>query len=247
MSDRLMTRTLTALTVCAIALGNFAQAADDGLADINRQIAKQHAEAVTRLQKWIALPSIAAEGRLAAAVALQPDFELIPVTTDQFVRIDDSPTYRFVGAGDPLRLMPDENGQQRSIERHDTQQTPSELLAAGSVSAAREAYRHAFSISPRDRSLQRARLDELRNAALARGDAKTAVALLAISAERYPQSALAQYDLSLAQVVDGDRGAAIAGLRKSLALLASDPEIADFYESARYETSKRLQLLGDSP
>ena len=39
----------------------FAAAPD--LAPVHEQITRRHAEAVERLQKWIALPSIAAEGR----------------------------------------------------------------------------------------------------------------------------------------------------------------------------------------
>jgi acetylornithine deacetylase/succinyl-diaminopimelate desuccinylase-like protein len=51
-----------ALLFAAIALAAPARAADD-LADIRREIAKRHDEAVKRLQEWIALPSIAAENR----------------------------------------------------------------------------------------------------------------------------------------------------------------------------------------
>jgi len=47
--------------LAALALTNIAYA--DDLADIRNEIAKRHAEAVKRLQDWIALPSIAAENR----------------------------------------------------------------------------------------------------------------------------------------------------------------------------------------
>src|SRR5260221_3952708 len=42
---------------------HFTRAADVDLADIKTQIAKQHDQAVKRLQDWIKLPSIAAENR----------------------------------------------------------------------------------------------------------------------------------------------------------------------------------------
>jgi acetylornithine deacetylase/succinyl-diaminopimelate desuccinylase-like protein len=56
-SRRIAVAALFALILAATAL-----AADD-LADIRREVAKRHDEAVKRLQDWIALPSIAAENR----------------------------------------------------------------------------------------------------------------------------------------------------------------------------------------
>ncbi len=58
MSNRLL-RIAIALTVVAVA----SQSYGDDLADIRREVAKRHDEAVKRLQEWIALPSIAAEDR----------------------------------------------------------------------------------------------------------------------------------------------------------------------------------------
>jgi hypothetical protein len=54
----MLKKTLVVL-IAALALTNIAYA--DDLADIRNEIAKRHAEAVKRLQDWIALPSIAAE------------------------------------------------------------------------------------------------------------------------------------------------------------------------------------------
>src|SRR5689334_22750212 len=50
------------LAIILAAFTTFAVYADD-MADIRREIAKRHDEAVKRLQEWIALPSIAAENR----------------------------------------------------------------------------------------------------------------------------------------------------------------------------------------
>src|SRR5204863_8616400 len=55
-------RTTLAAVVAAIA-GLAAVRAGDDMADIKAEVTKRHAEAVTRLQQWIALPSIAAENR----------------------------------------------------------------------------------------------------------------------------------------------------------------------------------------
>jgi len=54
---------LSAVVVTAFFGTHFTHAADADLADIRAQIAKQHDRAVTRLQEWIRLPSIAAENR----------------------------------------------------------------------------------------------------------------------------------------------------------------------------------------
>src|ERR1044072_7456039 len=55
-------RTTFAVAMAAIASLGAARGGDD-LADIQREVVKRHAKAVTRLQQWIALPSIAAENR----------------------------------------------------------------------------------------------------------------------------------------------------------------------------------------
>src|SRR5439155_18856501 len=54
------------IVIAAFAIVGIAQhiyAAGNDTADIQREIAKRHDEAVKRLQEWIALPSIAAEDR----------------------------------------------------------------------------------------------------------------------------------------------------------------------------------------
>jgi acetylornithine deacetylase/succinyl-diaminopimelate desuccinylase-like protein len=60
MRTRTAATLLALLTSIAIAGTNVARAADD-LANVRREIASRHDEAVKRLQDWIALPSIAAE------------------------------------------------------------------------------------------------------------------------------------------------------------------------------------------
>jgi len=50
-----------AVALLAVLLCSAARAADD-LADVRREVAARHDEAVKRLRDWIALPSIAAEG-----------------------------------------------------------------------------------------------------------------------------------------------------------------------------------------
>jgi acetylornithine deacetylase/succinyl-diaminopimelate desuccinylase-like protein len=62
----LISRKTIAAAVAAFATlagAHLSWAAGDDLADIRREIAKRHDEAVRRLQDWIALPSIAAENR----------------------------------------------------------------------------------------------------------------------------------------------------------------------------------------
>ena len=59
-------RIVTAAAVAALAVlagASRSAAASDDLADVRREVAARHDEAVKRLQEWIALPSIAAEDR----------------------------------------------------------------------------------------------------------------------------------------------------------------------------------------
>jgi acetylornithine deacetylase/succinyl-diaminopimelate desuccinylase-like protein len=60
----LPSRIVTALALAALAALSIARAsfaADEDLADVRREVAARHDEAVERLREWIALPSIAAE------------------------------------------------------------------------------------------------------------------------------------------------------------------------------------------
>ncbi len=52
-----------ALLVSLIAPAQAARAADDEFADVRREVARRHDEAVARLREWIAAPAIAAEDR----------------------------------------------------------------------------------------------------------------------------------------------------------------------------------------
>lgn len=185
----------------------------------------------------------ARNGRLAGVTALEPHFELIPIGPDTFVRTDRKVRYRFSGQGEALRLVLEEDGKETPVPRQGARQAPSELLAAGETRAAHRAYRRALKANPKDETLARERLTELGNAALLRGDAVVAVALLAIHIELYPRSALAQYALAEAQIARGDSKAAAISLRKALSLVKSDPEVASFREAARYAAKKRLQSL----
>jgi acetylornithine deacetylase/succinyl-diaminopimelate desuccinylase-like protein len=54
---------LVVLAASLLLTASAALAADDTFADVQREIARRHDEAVKRLQDWIALPSIAAENR----------------------------------------------------------------------------------------------------------------------------------------------------------------------------------------
>jgi len=65
---RLPSRNRNALLMAALAIATFTAAPapagdDDDLADIGREVAKRHDEAIARLRDWIAAPAIAAEDR----------------------------------------------------------------------------------------------------------------------------------------------------------------------------------------
>lgn len=183
------------------------------------------------------------DNRLKAAAALEPEFELIPVAKDIYVRTDRATRYRFSGEGETLRLVLVDDGKETLVALPSTAPTPSELIAAGKTEAAREAHQRALQASPEDPTLSRARLTELGAAVVLRGDVSAAVALLEITADLYPASSLALYSLAEAQIAQGDREAAATSLRRALALVDGDPEVASFRGAARYTASKRLQSL----
>lgn len=186
-------------------------------------------------------------GRLAGASALESDFELIPVSSDTFVRTDRQTKYRFSGAGDALQLVLEDSGKQTAVAARATVLAPSELLAQGRNGAAQKAYRHVLKAKPKDPTLARARLNEIASALVLRGQSTQALALLAITVKLYPGSALARYFLAEAQIAHGDKPAAAASLRKAFMLANSDPEVADFRQAARDAANKRLQSLQASP
>lgn len=184
----------------------------------------------------------AQDGRLEASAALEAPFELIPIAASTFVRIERTTRYVFSEDGKELRLS-DDDGKDVSVARRADAKAPSELFAQGSVQAAREAYRAAIQAHPDDATLARARLNEIGNSLLQRGNTPSAVAFLEIVAELYPASSLARYSLAEAQIALGDHRAAKANLRKALALVETDPEVADFREAARYTAGSRLRFL----
>ncbi len=184
----------------------------------------------------------ARDRRLKATAALEPDFELIPIATNTFVRIDRPTRYSFSEDKPELRLL-DDNGTTVSIARRAAEPSPSELFAQGAVRAALDAYRAALQAHSEDPTLSRARLNELANAVLLRGDTSAAVALLEIVAELYPASSLTRYSLAEAQIAQGDYKGAAATLRRALALAETDPDVAGFREAARYTASRRLRSL----
>jgi len=61
--NRTFTGVIAVLVLLTLGVSASVHAADGDLSDVKQEIAKRHDEAVARLQKWIALPSIAAENR----------------------------------------------------------------------------------------------------------------------------------------------------------------------------------------
>ncbi len=66
---KLVTILAVAIAACVACAASRAVAAADPFADVRREIASRHGEAMKRLQDWIALPSIAAESLNSAAGA----------------------------------------------------------------------------------------------------------------------------------------------------------------------------------
>jgi len=181
-----------------------------------------------------------------ARVTLQKNFELIPISTEAFLRADAEVRYTFVkdAAGrEEIRIAP-QGGEAKTGKRiADTVRVPAEDLEAGKFAAAAAGYQRLRDEKPSDPSVAEGRLNALGYALLSRNEVKGAIAILHMNTQLYPDSANTYDSLAEAHMKAGDRKQAIALYRKALETLPRDKSPAEVKDGVRASATAKLKEL----
>ena len=186
--------------------------------------------------------------RMEGRVSLQKGFELIPLTADMFLRTDADVSYTFsrdASGRDEVLVAPQGDGPSRTGRRiAETVRVPADDLEAGKIDAALAGYRRLREVNPADPSVAEERLNSLGYAFLTRDEHKTAIAILLLNTQLYPDSANTYDSLAEANMKKGDSKQAIALYKKALETLPRDKSPDSVKESVRASSTAKLKELG---
>jgi len=180
-------------------------------------------------------------GKLMAEPTGSPDFELVPVGENEFVRRDDDIGYSFLkgesGGFDVLKYaFPDRTDEAPRMKNGE--KVPFELLMAGKTDEAIAAYKKIKDEKPRNVAVQEQRLNVMGYTLLRDGKLAEAIGVFKVNVALYPQSANVYDSLAEAYAVSGKREEAISNYKKSLEL---DPH------NASAEVSLKKLQKGEKP
>lgn len=163
-------------------------------------------------------------GKLQAQPTGDPKFEMLPISETEFIRTDQNVRYIFVRGADgkvsAINIRLQQGGGQATRISEETQ-VPFEMLMAGRVSEAIEAYRKIKRETPSNNVVAAGRLNNLGYTLLRQKKVAEAIALFKLNVELYPQSSNVYDSLAEAYMANGDKELAIANYKKSLEL---DPQ-----------------------
>ncbi|HVF91252.1 MAG TPA: serine hydrolase, partial [Blastocatellia bacterium] len=160
-------------------------------------------------------------GRLYAKPTQDPGFELLPVSDTEFVRTDQDIHYTFVrsesGKVDAVKLRFDDGTLEARRISKDVL-VPYEMLGAGRVDEAIEAYKKIKREKPDNNSVAEPRLNNIGYSLLRQMKTAEAIAVFRAIVALYPNSSNAYDSLAEAYMVNGDKQLAITNYKKSLEL-----------------------------
>jgi tetratricopeptide (TPR) repeat protein len=163
----------------------------------------------------------AGAARLTVEPTGDPAFELLPISETMFVRRDSILKYELVrnsnGGIDSIRVIaPNEASEIKRISADKL--VPSELLLAGKVAEAVEAYRKIKKEQPDNASINEDRLNNFGYVLMRQNKLPEAIAIFKINVEFYPASWNVYDSLGEAYMNNGEKELAITNYRKSLEL-----------------------------
>lgn len=148
-------------------------------------------------------------------------FELLPISESEFIRRDQDIRYTFVkdasGKVEGLKLKLNQGEAQARPIPTDLL-VPYELLMAGRMNEAVEAYKRIKRETPHVNVVSENRLNTLGYSLLQEKKIAEAIAILKVNAELYPQSANVYDSLGEAYMTNGNKELAIVNYKKSLEL-----------------------------
>ena len=159
--------------------------------------------------------------RLIVEPTGDPAFELLPISETMFVRRDSILKYELVrnsnGGIDSIRVIaPNEASEIKRISADKL--VPSELLLAGKVAEAVEAYRKIKKEQPDNVSVNEDRLNNFGYVLMRQNKLLEAIAIFKLNVEFYPASWNVYDSLGEAYMNNGEKELAITNYRKSLEL-----------------------------
>ncbi len=160
-------------------------------------------------------------GKLFAQPTAEARFELLPISESEFIRTDQNVRYTFVkdaaGKIEAIKLQFD-GGQSQASRIAKDALVPYELLMAGRLDEAMEAYRKIKKEKPGNNTVAEERLNNLGYTLLQQMKIAEAIAILKVNVEFYPQSANVYDSLAESYMKNGNKDLAILNYKKSLEL-----------------------------
>jgi len=152
-------------------------------------------------------------------------FELLPVADGTFIRRDQNIKYRFVrgaaGVSEIQVTLP--RGELLTVPKISAEALiPFEMLMAGNIDKALDAYRQIKKENPDNAAVSEARINGLGYGFLRAKKLPEAISYFKLNAELYPQSFNVYDSLAEAYMANGDKELAIANYKKSLELNPSN-------------------------
>ncbi len=180
-------------------------------------------------------------GALKAQPLLGEAFELWPLESGEFVRLDPMTRFTFDAAGVTAKtLLTEETGLRVTA----AEQVPLQLLLAGKVDMALDEYRRLKQLDGTDPAVAELRLNDLGYQIQARS-ADKALAIFKLNSELYPTSPNAWDSLAEAYLAAGKRDEALRCYRKVLQTVVNDthlpPDIRRMLRLNAEQKTKELQ------
>jgi CubicO group peptidase (beta-lactamase class C family) len=167
------------------------------------------------------LTIIKENGKLYAQPTQSPKLDLVPISETEFSRTDANVRYTFVGSAegkvDLVRIRFD-GGTSEAPRISKDVTIPYELLMAGKIAEAVEAYKKIKQEKPGNVAIQEDRINDLGYSLLREKKLTGAIAVFKLNAEMYPQSSNVYDSLAEAYMENGDKELAIVNYKKSLEL-----------------------------
>ena len=176
----------------------------------------------------------AENGKLFAEPTETPKFELTPVSESGFIRKENALQYDFVknAEGNVDRLMIRAEGNRLEAPRISKEMMiPYEILRAGRVDEAVEAYRKIKRETPNNVAVTEEKFNQLGYTLLGEKKYTEAIAIFSLNVELYPQSANVYDSLAEAYMLSGNKELAIKNYKKSLELNPANENAARLIKS----------------
>jgi hypothetical protein len=157
---------------------------------------------------------------LVGQESLGPPFTLSPISNVTFVRPDRELRFTFLADGPAAGslVLSTPNSADTMARASTGYQPPIELLTAGKIDSAIDAYRAIHRRNPQDNAVNEARLNRVGYDFVSRGKYREAIAVFSLNVELYPASSNVYDSLGEAYMNAGERQRAIRNYERSLQL-----------------------------